>query len=58
MKCPAIGMCWGGCINGSPVIGDNPSAYCNQKKLIDKIAEYANDNTITSLSMCKIKKAE
>lgn len=50
MKCPAIGLCWGGCVNGTPVIGNNPSKYCNQDKLISNIAELADNNTITSVS--------
>lgn len=58
MSCPVIGVCWGGCVNGTTVIKDNPSAYCDQKKTLKMVTDYANDNTITSLSGCKIKKAE
>jgi radical SAM protein with 4Fe4S-binding SPASM domain len=32
--CPALGSCWGGCTNGSIVVGDYPSKYCDQAGLI------------------------
>lgn len=58
LSCPAIGLCWGGCTNGTTVVGDNPSSYCNQKRMLNVISNFAENNTITSLSGCTIKKAE
>jgi len=33
-KCPVIGYCWGGCVNG---MIEKPSDYCNQKGLIESV---------------------
>lgn len=44
--CPVIGFCWGGCVNGHLVVGDRPSAFCNQTALIDRVRQLAADGEI------------
>lgn len=57
MDCPAIGLCWGGCTNGVTLIGNQPSRYCDQQRMINVIKDTAEANTITKLGGCKIKRA-
>lgn len=37
LSCSALGYCWGNCIAGQSFFGDNPSNFCSQKELIEKI---------------------
>lgn len=46
MKCPVLGFCWGQCVNAAPLVGDKPSNYCNQAKLIKTIAELNAEGTL------------
>lgn len=45
-QCPALGVCWGRCINGMSLHGDSPSKYCDQKRLINLLDESAELGTL------------
>jgi radical SAM protein with 4Fe4S-binding SPASM domain len=36
-KCEVIGYCWGGCVNNIEIVKNNPSNYCDQKKIISNL---------------------
>ena len=46
MSCPVIAYCWGGCVAGQVFIGDQPSNYCDQQGLIQKIKKLTEENKI------------
>lgn len=48
-KCPVVAYCWGGCSNGSGFVKNNPSKYCGQQTLIDKIINKAKDGSLINL---------
>jgi len=37
LACPAIGFCWGACVTGDPMTGRQPSKYCKQELLVEKV---------------------
>lgn len=44
-KCPVIGMCWGWCANTKSL---NPSDYCDQNSLIEKVKKNSEQNNLTN----------
>lgn len=48
-KCPVLGYCWGGCSNGSVLTKENPSKFCGQKNLIEKIKLKSIDGSLVDL---------
>jgi radical SAM protein with 4Fe4S-binding SPASM domain len=48
MKCPVLGYCWGGCVNGTVIIGNKPSYGCGQAALVEKIGGMAASGTLVS----------
>ncbi|UCF66404.1 MAG: radical SAM protein, partial [Acidobacteriota bacterium] len=48
-ECPVIGYCWGGCSNASRLVGDRPSAFCDQHALTERIVQLARDGNLVSL---------
>lgn len=50
MSCPALGVCWGGCVNGVTLVGDKPSLFCDQKSLVEKVRSCAADGTLVPRS--------
>lgn len=48
-KCPVLGYCWGGCSSGSILTKEQPSKYCGQNALIEKIRMKALDGTLVNL---------
>ena len=45
-KCPALGVCWGRCVNTRPATENKPSLYCDQKGLIEKVKTMADAGTL------------
>lgn len=45
-KCPALGVCWGRCVNGVSLHGNEPSKYCDQEGLIRVLRERAEKNIL------------
>jgi len=45
-KCPVLGFCWGGCSNGSILINEKPSKFCNQEALINRVLLYSKRNEL------------
>jgi len=41
LSCPALGYCWGGCVNGHVLIGNKPSLHCNKAKIVPHMQELA-----------------
>jgi radical SAM protein with 4Fe4S-binding SPASM domain len=35
MSCPALGVCWGQCINDKVITGNKPSQFCHKEEIID-----------------------
>jgi radical SAM protein with 4Fe4S-binding SPASM domain len=46
MVCPVIGYCWGGCVNGSLMVENRPSAHCNQKELMSTVQSMAESGEL------------
>lgn len=45
-ECPVIGACWGFCCN---LVTINPSDFCNQKGLIEKIQKHSSEGNLKDL---------
>jgi radical SAM protein with 4Fe4S-binding SPASM domain len=50
MSCPAMGVCWGGCVNGVTLVGDKPSYFCDRRAMVDKVRACAADGTLVPQS--------
>lgn len=50
MACPALGVCWGGCVNGVTLVGDKPSYFCDQPAMLERVGGCAADGTLVAQS--------
>ncbi len=49
-RCPALGLCWGGCTNVHGLTEGKPSRFCGQDRLIARIRELASKNELVGIT--------